>query len=195
MKVLVLKRDKIGDLLLTTPLLAQLKAALPQAEIHLLANAYNAWVVSGNPHLDRIWVYRRVRQGGRASFGAAWDWIWQRLALRRERYDWVLVANGEESPRAIRRALSLRGARTVARCADAAKYPGLTDPLPLDPSSHEVDRLLGLRTPLGLNNPDGEIQPSYLLPAASTAFARDWLTERGLAPGGYVVLGLGARRP
>jgi len=82
MKVLVLKRDKIGDLLLTTPPLAQLKAALPQIETHLLANDYNAWVVAGNPHADRLWVYRRVRHGGRVSLGAAWDWLWQSLALR-----------------------------------------------------------------------------------------------------------------
>lgn len=77
MKILVLKRDKIGDLLLTTPLFAQLKLALPGArvETHLLANDYNAWVAAGNPHLDRIWVYRRVRNRGRVSFGAAWSWF------------------------------------------------------------------------------------------------------------------------
>ena len=56
MKVLVLKRDKIGDMLLTTPLLARLKAAVPGVETHLLANDYKAWVVAGNPHVDRLWV-------------------------------------------------------------------------------------------------------------------------------------------
>ncbi|MGH9576148.1 MAG: glycosyltransferase family 9 protein, partial [Terriglobales bacterium] len=113
MKILVLKRDKIGDLLLTTPLLEWLKAGLPGVETHLLANDYNAWVVAGNPHLDRVWVYRRVRHDGRVSLGAAWDWLWQSRALRAERYDGVIVANGDESPRAIRRGLSVRGARTV----------------------------------------------------------------------------------
>jgi len=195
MKVLVLKRDKIGDLLLTTPLLAQLKTSLAGVETHVLANDYNAWVVAGNPHVDRLWVYRRVRHGGSLSLGAAWDWIWQRLALRRERYDWVIVANGDESPRAIRRGLSLGGVRTVARCADASRYSGLTDPLPRDVSSHEVERLMGLLFPLGVKNLDKKICPSYILPDASSAFARGWLAERGLAPGKYVVLGLGARRP
>ena len=71
-KVLVLKRDKIGDMLLTTPLLAHLKAALPQVETHLLANDYNAWVVAGDPHVDRVWTYRRVRNAGRVSLRAAW---------------------------------------------------------------------------------------------------------------------------
>ena len=197
MKILVLKRDKIGDLLLTTPLFAQLKAALPQVETHLLANDYNAWVAAGNPHVDRVWIYRRVRRGGSVSLGAAWDWIWQRRALRRERYDWVIVANGDESPRAIRRGLSVRGVRTVARCAGASKYPGLTDPLPPDAASHEIERLLALLLPLGIPVPE-KIKtplPAYLLPPASAAFARGWLAERGLAPGKYVVLGLGARRP
>ncbi len=195
MKILVIKRDKLGDLLLTTPLLAQLKAALPQAEVHLLANDYNAWVVAGNPHLDRVWVYRRVRHAGRVSLGAAWQWLVQNAALRRERYDWVIVANGDESPRAIRRGLSVRGARTVARCADASKYPGLTDPLPVDNVHHEMDRLLAMLAPVGVSTPRGEFLPTYKLPKESAAFALRWLAEKGIQPGKYVVLGLGARRP
>jgi ADP-heptose:LPS heptosyltransferase len=195
MKILVLKRDKIGDMLLTTPLLARIKAALPRAETHLLANDYNAWVAAGNPHVDRHWVYRRVRHGGRVSLRAAWDWLRQRSALRRERFDWVIVGNGDESARAIRRGLSLRGARVVARCADASRYPGLTDPVPLDVASHEIERLLGLLAPLGIAGEGAHAAlPSYLLPQASAAFAQRWLDERGLAAGGYVVLGLGARR-
>jgi ADP-heptose:LPS heptosyltransferase len=195
MKILVIKRDKIGDLLLTTPLLARLKAGLPQAETHLLANDYNAWVVAGNPHVDRVWVYRRVRHAGRVSLGAAWQWLLQGAALRRERYDWVIVANGDESPRAIRRGLSVRGARTVARCADASEYPRLTDPLPADSTSHEVERLTGLLIPLGLKNPEKNTYPSYVLPDASSAFALGWLAEKGIEPRKYVVVGLGARRP
>jgi ADP-heptose:LPS heptosyltransferase len=195
MKILVLKRDKIGDLLLTTPLLARLKVALPSVETHLLANDYNAWVAAGNPHVDRVWIFRRVRHGGRVSVGAAWDWIWQKRALRRERFDWVIVANGDESPRAIGRGLSLRGLRTVARCADASKYSGLTDMLPPDSASHEIDRLLGLLAPLGISaGPQGAL-PGYVLPEASAAFAMRWLAQRGLKQGRYIVLGLGARRP
>ena len=194
MKVLVLKRDKLGDLLLTTPLLARLKAALPQVETHLLANDYNAWVVAGNPHLDRVWVYRRVRHAGRVSIGAAWQWLWQSVALRRERYDWVIVANGDESPRAIRRGMWVKGKRVVAVCADARKYPGLTDPLPRNASQHEIERLLGLLVPLGVEVQGKENIPHYVLPAASSSFAKGWLAERGLSAGKYIVIGLGARR-
>lgn len=195
MKVLVIKRDKLGDMLLTTPLLAHLKASRPDAQLHLLANDYNAWVVAGNPNVDRLWVYRRVRHGGRVSVSAALGWLWQTHLLRRERYDWVIVANGDESPRAIARGLSVRGARTVAYCAQPSGYPSLTDPLAPVRDAHEMDRLLGMLAPLDIPIPDASIAPRYVLPEASAAFAQDWLAERGLATGGYVVLGLGARRP
>lgn len=195
MKVLVIKRDKLGDLLLATPMLAQLKRAIPGVELHLLANDYNAWVVEGNPDVDRTWVYRRVRSGGRVSLAAAWSGLRLAFDLRAQAFDWVIVANGDESPRAIKRGLAVRGGRTVAACRDAARYPGLTDPLPIDDSLHEVERMLRLLGPLGVPMPAMAEAPRYVLPARSAAFAAQWLKARGLAPGGYVVLGLGARRP
>ena len=194
MKVLVVKRDKLGDLLLTTPMLAHLKAIRPEAELHMLANDYNAWVVAGNPDLDRLWVYRRVRHAGRMRLGAAFGTLHQLIALRRQRYDWVLIGNGEESPRAIRRGLAARGARTVAYCSDRTRYSGLSDALAIQPGLHEMDRLLGLLEPLGIGPPKNPIPPRFVLPERAALFARAWLAERGLAPRNYIVLGLGARR-
>lgn len=195
MKILVVKRDKIGDLLLTTPMLEHLKARLPAAQLHLLANDYNAWVVAQNPSIDRLWVYRRVRHAGRLSLTAALAQIRLGFALRRERFDWAIVANGHESPRAIRRGLAAGAARVVAYCADGSRYPALTDPLAPPENLHECERLLGLLAPLGIEPPDLLAFPKYQLTDEQQAFARDWLAARGLAPGAYVVIGLGARRP
>src|SRR4051812_8642810 len=83
MKILVIKRDKLGDMLLATPMLAHLRACLPDAEIHLLANDYNAWVVDGNSDIDHRWVYRRVRHAGRVSLFAVLLHLIQDLSLRR----------------------------------------------------------------------------------------------------------------
>jgi ADP-heptose:LPS heptosyltransferase len=194
MKALVIKRDKIGDLLLTTPMLAHLNASWPDAQIHLLANDYTAWVVEGNQNIDRLWVYRRVRQGSRLSLAAAWHQLVQLVALRRERFDVAIIANGDESPRAIRRGLAAGAARVIACCDDARRYPRLTDPLPVLRGTHECARLLGLLAPLGIAAPAAPLLPEYRLPPEQAQFARAWLAERSLAPGGYIVLGLGARR-
>lgn len=194
MKILVIKRDKLGDLLLTTPLLAHLKASRPDAQVHLLANDYNAWVVADDPHIDRRWVYRRVRDGRRLDLGAALDVLMQTFALRRERLDVAIVANGSESERAIARGVAVRAGRVIAYVAPGHRFARLTDPLPEPPGVHEADRLLAMLEPLGIARPAQTLYPTYRLPAQADAEARRWLAERGLAPGGYVVLGLGARR-
>lgn len=194
MKVLVIKRDKLGDLLLTTPLFAHLRAKRPDAEIHLLANDYNAWVVADDPNVDQRWIYRRVRNGRRIDLGAALDGFFQMRRLRRERFDWVIVANGSESPRAIRRGLAVRGTRTIAYLEPGHRVAGLSDPLVERLGLHEMDRLLAMLVPLGIPMPARPIYPVYRLPSAEDASARRWLAERGLQSDGYVVIGLGARR-
>ncbi|HEY6720787.1 MAG TPA: glycosyltransferase family 9 protein [Burkholderiales bacterium] len=194
MKILVIKRDKIGDLLLTTPMLTHLKSSAPEAEVHLLANDYNSWVVAGNANLDRLWTYRRVEHAGRISLAAAWAQARQQFELRRQGYDAAIVANGEESPRAIQRAVYAGARRVIAYCGTPQRYRGLTDPLSAPEGMHECDRLLALLTPLGIAVPARAPLPEYRLPPEQEAFARNWLRERGLSPRGYVALGLGARR-
>ena len=194
MKILVIKRDKIGDLLLTTPMLAHLRRHMPDAQIHLLVNDYNAWVVANNRDLDRIWVYRRVRTGRRVRIGAAFEAVWQMLALRREKFDIAIVANGFESDRAIKRAIATRARRIIAYVKDPALRRAVTDPLDEPYSQHESERLLAMLGGIGIPMPREPLYPSYLPPATSMAFALSWLRDKGITPGRYLVLGLGARR-
>ncbi|WIM05074.1 MAG: hypothetical protein OHM77_10255 [Candidatus Nitricoxidivorans perseverans] len=194
MKLLIVKRDKIGDMLLTTPLLAHLRAHMPQAQIHVLANDYNAWVLSGNPDVDKVWTYRRTKHGNSLRWTAPLHEAWLVLQHRLLGFDAVLVGNGTESQRAIKRGIRAGARRVVAYCEDASRYPGLTDPLPQQASRHEAINLAALAEPLGIPLPASLPFPRYLLPEDAEDFATHWLRERGLERGKYVVLGLGARR-
>lgn len=194
MKILFIKRDKLGDLLLTTPVLTHVRAALPEARIHLLANDYNAWVARDHPAIDRLWVYARVRHAGRIRLRAALAYPALAWRLRRERFDWAIVAGGEESPRAISRALAVRARHLVAYAHDAKRYgQRLTHPL-WPPEGHEITRMMRELEPIGVPMPTRTAYPEYVLPAGLHTFAQRWLSERGLRSSGYVVLGLGARR-
>jgi len=194
-RILIVKRDKLGDLLLTTPVLRRLREALPSAELHLLANDYNAWVARDHPALTRTWTYPRVRDARRLRPLAAFAHIPVTLALRRQRFDVALVMNGEESPRAIRRALWTGARRVVAYAQRGSRYGrGFTDALPVPNAGHEIDRMMALLAPLGIAPPSRARDPEYTLPASDAAFAREWLAARGLARDRYVVIGLGARR-
>jgi ADP-heptose:LPS heptosyltransferase len=116
--------------------------------------------------------------------------------LARESYDAVLVAQGEESHRAIRRAFAVRARRVIAYAEAPERYGRrLTDPVPPpDDAVHEVDRMLALAGKLGVAAPRRALLPEYVLPEAMHVFARAWLAERRIEPGRFVVLGLGARR-
>lgn len=195
MRILIVKRDKLGDMLLTTPVLEHLAAVAPAAEIHLLANDYNAWVAHHHPALARTWTYPRARSGRRLRLRALAAQLPLLLRLRRQRYDWALVMGGDESHRAIRRALAVGARRVVAYVHDPAEYDSrLTDPLPPPAAGHETMRMLRLLAPLGLEVPPAPSAPAFPLPAASAAFAAQWLAGQGIEAGRYVVLGLGARR-
>ena len=195
MRVLIVKRDKLGDLLLTTPVIAHLAQSLPGVELHLLANDYNAWVARDHPALARTWVYPRVRRAGRLHLRSLAAQAAVALALVRARFDVAIVMGGDESPRAIARAGWTRARRVVAYAADARRHgPRLTDALPVPLEGHEIERMLGLCAPLGVAPPAVLPHPQYRLPQAGVAFAHRWLAAHGLAPGRYVVIGLGARR-
>ena len=194
MKILVIKRDKIGDLLLTTPMLRHLRQAMPQAEIHLLANNYNAWVVAENPDIDRLWVYRRTKTGKKIDFVGVLQQSWLQLQLLSQRFDVVIVAGGEFSPRGVKRALAMGAKRTISYCDNNPVCARVSDPLPMPSGQHEVTRMLNLLSPLGIAMPEQEIYPRYALPSQWQDFAEKWLSEQGLSINGYVVLGLGARR-
>jgi len=200
-RLLIIKRDKLGDLLLARPVIAHVKSIAPDAEIHLLANDYNAWVARDHPALTHTWVYPRVRSGRRVHPLAALQQVPLQWQLRRQRFDWAFVMGGDESHRAIRRAIATGASRVVAYAQDVTAYgPRLTDPLAPPESGHEMRRMLALLEPLarslGVARGDvpRDIAPTFTLPDETRAHAAQWLGARGLAARGYVVIGLGARR-
>ncbi len=56
-KVLLVRLDNLGDVLLTTPAFHAVKAALPDASLTLLASSIGAQVAALNPDIDDVIVY------------------------------------------------------------------------------------------------------------------------------------------
>ena len=194
MKILILKRDKLGDMLLTTPMLSVLRATFPNAQIDVLANTYNAWILDKNPDISKVWVYQRVKEGGKIYWGAVWPQLMQTMRLRREQYDWVIVANGDTSHRAIKRAIWIGGKRLVSYVAAGSQSRHVTDGVAPLNSGHEASKMIHLLTPMGITEISTIPVMKFRLPEAAALFAQDWLKSQGLDAGKYITLGLGARR-
>lgn len=193
-KILIVKRDKLGDMLLTTPMLAWLRAALPHAELHVLANDYNAWVLNGDHNVDHVWCTPRLRHDGKLRLGLIWSSLLHRREIVRQRFDWVLIGNGEESPRAIKLGLAAKGMQTVAYCKEAHRWPGLSHPLLPPQGGHESRRIAATACAMGLDLPTELPAPTYVLPNKSRQSSLAWLSERNIAPDSFVIVGLGARK-
>ena len=96
LKILVVRRDNIGDLICTTPLLHGLRTKYPKAWISVLASSYNKEVLDGNPDVNEVLVFLKKRQKshGYGRLGMLWN-RWRLLgSIRRQRFDHVILANG-----------------------------------------------------------------------------------------------------
>src|SRR5260221_14738419 len=58
-RLLLIQRDNIGDLVLSTPFIRVLRARYPSARIDALVNSYNAPVLERNPHVDSVFAYTK----------------------------------------------------------------------------------------------------------------------------------------
>ncbi|HLO64157.1 MAG TPA: glycosyltransferase family 9 protein [Azonexus sp.] len=142
MNILVIRRDNIGDLVCTTPMLAALRRAMPDAWIGVLVNQYNVAVMRGNPDVNEVFAYRKAKHRGPGESKLA---IWLETAgllwkLRRKGIDVAIVA----SPGGDRYA-RLVGARRII-----AEKPGAP--------FHEVEAVGKLLAPLGIQPELGPLQ-------------------------------------
>jgi len=139
-RILVIRRDNIGDLVCTTPLLRALRAQLPQAWIAALVNRYNAPVLLGNPDLDDVFTYCKAkhREPGESLLGLHLDRLRTVARLRALRVDWALLPGGPQ-PSAKRFARWISPAHCVARDADISAV-----------GAHEAEQACSLLARMGL---------------------------------------------
>ena len=188
-RLLVIRRDNIGDLVCTTPLFAALRRHFPGARVVALVNSYNAPVLAGNPDVDEVCIYRKAkhRDSGESKL-AIWLSTWRLIRrLRRERFDVAIVATPGRQPAALKFAHWVRPARILAY---GEASDGISDPLPLQAleGRHESESVLRLLTPLGIDE-----APSPPLVRARPALAAAIATPPGDGP--LIGLHISARKP
>jgi ADP-heptose:LPS heptosyltransferase len=112
-RFLVIQRDNIGDLVLSTPFIRALRERFPSARIDALVNSYNAPVLDRNPHVDTVVAYVKWkhRRPGLARFAHQRE-NWRRFGtLRAARYDVAVILNRDYTRHAVQLALTAAAAR------------------------------------------------------------------------------------
>lgn len=170
-RILVISLRRIGDVLLTTPLVRSIRHAWPESSIDMLVFSGTAGIVKGNPDIDEI-IAMPSRPTAR-----------QTLALIRRlwrRYDLAVATQPGDRPTLF---ALIAGRRRAGITDEAAPWLGrklkpyvFSRSTPLTPNIHRVEQMLRLADALGIPR-----IPELVCPAAATA--------EGIAPeGAYAVI-------
>ncbi len=182
-RILFIRLDRVGDVVLSTPAIEVLKKRFPLAELTVLARPQTVALLENNPDVDRCVVLgpgaspaERVRILG---------------GLRRRRFDLAVdpCLDWELAPALVAWASGAR-VRVGYPCGGREAFFTATAELP-EGSTHMVDVILGALKPLGI---DGLApQPRVYLSQDERDRASGWIAERcsigkplvGIHPGAH----------
>lgn len=194
---LVIRRDNIGDLVCTTPMIRGLREHFPKARLSVLVNSYNRPVVENNPDIDAVYAYMKAkhREKGRSVLSVYWDRLQLMRELRRQHFDYAIIGG----PRFLRRALRL------ARMIRPKYIVGFTEegkcgvhhidvgvPYTLPHPMHEAEDIFRLLEPLGIEGPPPPMR--VYPPAASLAQVDSVFREKKLPTDNVIGVHISSRK-
>jgi heptosyltransferase-2 len=187
-KILAIKLRSLGDTILMTAPLAELRRSYPSAQIHAAVTAPWASVLDRHPAVDHVWACERhPDKAARAK-------AIMRLAfkLRREQYDAVICFHASPSSAmaafatgAKTRSIHFHGHHDRNRYSTVT-VPGKGQLKPIIERDMDAVRALGLHVPAGR-------MPEVFILDRELRYAGELLAKLG--PGPVLGLGLGASRP
>jgi heptosyltransferase-3 len=174
-RILVVALRRLGDVLFTTPLIAAMRGAWPDATIDALVFDDTAGILAGNPDLDRV-----VAMPARRSFG---DGV--ALALRLfKRYDLAISTQSGDRPTAF---ALIAGRRNIGPVdpggRGALRRLALTRSLAPQPGLHRLEETLRIADVLGIGRVGRLVCPR----SADSPYPPERAAE-GLEPTPYAVV-------
>jgi ADP-heptose:LPS heptosyltransferase len=159
-RILVIRRNRLGDMICTLPLLHALRSHYPQAHLTVACDALGAPIARASTVVDEVIVLEPGRNRWLAVFTQA---------ARLQGFDWVIAAKGGFDHRL---GVLTRLAGGAVRIGFEQRTPGPSNyythrlPLPTDWKEHQVETLLRLAEPLGVTAPSGVALTLDLSPEA-----------------------------
>lgn len=182
--VLVIKPEKLGDMVTTLPLIDALRAAAPEVVIDLIASPKGVAVVQEDPRFNRIDLYTK---------NAARDLAMIR-SVRRRQYDVTIEMIDDDSTTGLllSQVCSGNAVRLGANKSRFAGYYDVSTDYHANPHVHAIDRALDLAPVLGLPRTglSGFAEP--YLPLEAKSKAERFLKERLPGAGPLVAVNVSA---
>lgn len=161
-RILLIRRDNIGDLACTTPLFATLRERFPKAHICALVTRYNRAVLENLPYVDKVYAYTKAKHldPEENRLGNYLARLRLMLKLRCERFDYCILAAPGYQKRSLAIARWIGAGEVIGFVNPGEAHSGLiTRPLPwhFDPSLTETEDVWGLVRAFGIQGPPGPL--------------------------------------
>jgi len=178
-KILLVRIDRLGDVVLTTPAVKAIRSAYPNAYIAMMVKPDTALAIKGNPHLNEVIVYDK--DGKHKSIIAS---ICFAMGLRKKRFDLAIIFDPSN------RAHIITYLANIARRIGYDEKPPflLTDRITgtkHEGKKHEVDYNLDMLKVLDIKPCDRE--PYIVVDLEAAAFIDGLLMGHGIGKGERII--------
>lgn len=175
MKILVIQKKKIGDVLISSIILEALKRKFPNSELHYLVNTTTTAVVKNNPYIDKLIEFDYFENKKLSKF------ISFLFQIRKSNYDVVIDAYGV--PKTVIMSLFSGAKETITYKKPYSKlfikHTFERNPKSFHNTSTALEHRMMLLEPLGI---DFElIAPKIFLTDSEIDNAKKLLTKAGIA--------------
>ena len=170
-KYLFVRQDRIGDVLVSTPLLHALKSRYPHATVDFLLSSNNHFVLANEPLVRKRWIYRK-------NLSSGWDVL---RSIRREHYDFVIDLMDNPSATSTVFCAFAGGAWNVGLSKENAYTYDVVVPLLSRKEIHIIDRLAMLLTVFGIDLRTVELCVHYSVLQENKESASRFFGENGLS--------------
>ena len=85
-KILIVRTDRMGDVILSTPVIRNIREAYPNSHIAFMCRPYTREILEGNPYLDEVIVYDKYGEHKSLLSSLRFAFL-----LRKKKFDWALV--------------------------------------------------------------------------------------------------------
>ena len=181
-KILFIRQDRIGDVLVSTPIFASVKTHYPSAIIDVLLSENNQFVLMNDPLIRKRWIYRK-----RISIV-----ISLLKSIRKEKYDFAVDMMDNPSVTSTFLCL-LSGARwNVGITKDNNYVYDIRVPMLCRRETHIVDRIAQLLIPFHIDPKAENLAIRYFTLPESDSFAEHFLSANQLNKNSLIGINISA---
>jgi heptosyltransferase-2 len=186
--ILVVRTDRIGDVVLTTPAIKALRQSYPASRISVLVSSSNFDLINGNPYVDDILV--DDRQGRHKGFIGFLRLVRE---IRVKKFDLAIIYHTKK-----RYNLACFAARTPFRLGYKNEKFGFLLTLPIKDirplgQKHEAEYCMDVLKAIGIENNELDV----FVPTQKEAedWVLQWIQENDLRPNDFIMIHPGASDP